>query len=56
MNDFGSELLNGVGTYGGSIIGDAVNDFSPNTAQHISNITNGAISPTSQEYKDSNKN
>lgn len=52
----GSRTLNALTTFGGSVIGDAINDISPNVANTISKYSAGMISPTSQQYLESNRN
>ena len=55
MHDVGSKMLNAITTFGGSAIGDVINDISPEAANTVSKYTLGMIQPTSQEYLESNR-
>ena len=56
MHDVGSRMLNTITTFGGSAIGDVINDISPEAANAVSKYSFGMIQPTSQEYLESNRN
>lgn len=55
VQDMGSKALNALTTFGGSAVGDVINDISPKAANVVSKYTAGMITPTSQEYLDSNR-
>lgn len=55
VQDVGSKTLNALTTFGGSAVGDVINDVSPKAANVVSKYTVGMIQPTSQEYLDSNR-
>ena len=55
VQDMGSRTLNALTTFGGSAIGDAINDISPTAANAVSKYSLGMIQPTSQEYLESNR-
>ena len=56
MHDVGSRMLNAITTFGGSAIGDVINDISPEVANTVSKYSFGMVQPTSQEYLESNRN
>ena len=56
IQDAGSRTLSAVTTFGGSAIGDAIQDISPTFANTISKYSFGLIEPTSKEYLESNRN
>ena len=55
FDDVGTQLLNSVQTFGGSIIGDAVNTISPTAADVIEKYSGGIIPHTSQQQFESNR-
>lgn len=55
IQDFGSRMLHGLQTFGGSYIGDAIQGVSPKAANVVSKYTAGMISPTPQSYLDKNR-
>ena len=55
FQDFGSRMLHGVQSFGGSYIGDAIQGVSPKAADVVSKYTAGMISPTPQSYLDKNR-
>ena len=55
ITDMGSRTLNALTTFGGSVIGDAIQDVSPSAANTVSKYSLGMIQPTSQGYLNSNR-
>lgn len=55
FDDVGTQLLNSVQTFGGSIIGDAINMVSPSAADIVEKYTAGVIPHTSQQQFESNR-
>lgn len=55
FTDFGSRMLHGLQTFGGSYIGDAIQGVSPKAANFVSKYTAGMIAPTPQEYLNKNR-
>ena len=51
-SDFGARLLNGIKTFGGSYIGDAIKAIDPKLAKGVSKATFGMIEPTPQSVLD----
>lgn len=56
LQDFGSRMLHGLQTFGGSYVGDFIQGISPQAANVISKYTAGIIAPTPEEYLKSNRN
>ena len=55
FTDFGSRMLRGLQTFGGSYIGDAIQGVSPKAANIVNKYTAGMIAPTPQEYLQKNR-
>lgn len=55
VNETGTRLLQGVQTFGGSIVGDAISAFSPKLANTLQTYTGGLVSTTPQEALDRNR-
>ena len=55
LQDTGTQLLHGVQTLGGSVIGDAVNAVSPSAAKWLDKNTWGMIPHTTQEQFEANR-
>lgn len=53
--DTGTRLLNGVRTFGGSLIGDAIAGVSPSLASTLQTYTGGLISTTPQSMLEANR-
>jgi hypothetical protein len=49
VSDYGTTILNGLKTVGGSLVGDAINSVSPSSAKKVAEFTGGIIEPTSKE-------
>lgn len=56
FTDFGSRMLHGLQTFGGSYVGDFIQGINPKAANFISKYSAGMISPTPKEYLESNRN
>jgi hypothetical protein len=55
LTDFGTRLLNGLSTFGGSYIGDAIAGVSPSAANTVSNLTLGLVSQTPKKLLEANR-
>ena len=55
FQDFGSRMLHGLQTFGGSYVGDAIQGVSPKAADYVSQYTAGLISPTPESYLEKNR-
>jgi hypothetical protein len=55
LTDFGTRLLNGITTFGGSYVGDAISSVSPKAADFVEKYTGGFIPRTSKEQLEANR-